>query len=77
MQDTIYFTTFSYDYPGSDHSIIHMEPAAPYAEDLAQYKQYFSVERKPTLEEANVIFSVCKSGTLCAGIKRAKTEILK
>ncbi len=54
----MYFTTFTYEISDTPHLIIHRQEAKPYAEDLAQYPEYFTVERKPTLAEAETIFSV-------------------
>lgn len=73
----MFYTVFIYESDSFTSQIIHRGEAIPYAEDLATYPEYFQVERKPTLEEAEVIFSVCKPQTLCAGYgKNAKTEKL-
>ena len=74
----MFYTIFKYrDDPKSNHQIIHRQPARPYAEDLATYPEYFTVTRKPTKSEAEIIFSVCRANNLCAGIKSATTEVLK
>jgi hypothetical protein len=71
----MFFTIFTYE--GHDkHLIIHRKQAEQYAADLATYPEFFTVTRKPTLQEAEVIFSICKPGNLCSGIKSAKTEKL-
>ena len=69
----MFYTQF---YAGTDNafSIIHQHPAKPYAEDLATYPNYFQVFRKPTFEEAEIIFKICKPSSLCGGIQSAKTE---
>ena len=74
----MFFTVFTYESSDTPHCIIHKQEAKPYAKNLAQYPEYFTVERKPTLAEANTIFSVCKPSTLCARFGNgAKTEKLK
>lgn len=73
----MFYTQF---YAGTDNAfnIIHQHPAKPYAEDLATYPNYFQVFRKPTFEEAEIIFKICKPSSLCGGIQSAKTvEITK
>ena len=68
----LYYTIF-YKGESDQYSIIHSQPAVPYADDLAKYPNYFQVTRKPTYKEAQTIFSVCKPNNLCAGIKSAVT----
>ncbi len=72
----MYFTTFRYD-DGTEHFIIHKQPAVPYAEDLASYKEYIGVSGKPSFEEASVIFKHCSTNTLCTSISKATTVEIK
>jgi|JI10StandDraft_1071094.scaffolds.fasta_scaffold684238_3 DNA gyrase inhibitor GyrI len=71
----MYFTTF-YKGESGEFSIIHTEQPRQYAPDLAQYDNCVRVKEKPTAEQAEIIFSLVKCGSLCAGISCATTEKL-
>lgn len=69
----MYFTTF-YHNEEAELLIIHEFEPRQYAEDLATYINYAKVHRKPTPEEAEVIFRVLNGDSLSAAISSAKTE---
>ena len=62
----------------SGMQIIHAEERQQYelenGVELFRYPEYIEVSKKPTPEEAAIIFSICKGGVLCARI--GKTEKL-
>ena len=75
----MYFTIFQYE-GHAPSMIVHKEPAKPYGdyvEDLAQYEGYLNVTRRPTFDEAVILFDLCQTNTLCAGIKSATTVKLE
>lgn len=73
----MYYTIF---YKGKpyEHKIIHKKPKEQSCEEppLFSFPEFFTVKKKPTLAEAQVIFNICRPETL-SGCYEGETEELK
>jgi len=68
----MYYTEFD-EGDGMTFKIIHNEPPMVHGDDSATYHDYIKVHRKPTFEEAQVIFNVCRLGIFNGNISKAVT----
>lgn len=73
----MYYTIF---YKGQkyEQKIIHKQPKKQYSEEpaLFSFPECFTVTEKPSFEEAQIIFKICKPGNL-SGAPEGITEEIK